>query len=45
MVEQVPKGRFVHTSEIAAMVAWLCSQECSFSTGQLFDISGGRSVY
>jgi len=45
MVEQVPKGRFVHTNEIAAMVAWLCSEECSFSTGQLFDISGGRSVY
>ncbi len=45
MVEQVPKGRFVHTSEIAAMVAWLCSEECSVSTGQLFDISGGRSVY
>jgi 3-oxoacyl-[acyl-carrier protein] reductase len=45
MVEQVPKGRFVRTSEIAAMVAWLCSEECSFSTGQLFDISGGRSVY
>jgi 3-oxoacyl-[acyl-carrier protein] reductase len=45
MVEQVPKRRFVHTSEIAAMVAWLCSEECSFSTGQLFDISGGRSVY
>jgi 2-dehydro-3-deoxy-L-rhamnonate dehydrogenase (NAD+) len=45
MVEQVPKGRFVHTSEIAAMVAWLFSEECSFSTGQLFDISGGRAVY
>jgi NAD(P)-dependent dehydrogenase (short-subunit alcohol dehydrogenase family) len=45
MVEQVPKGRFVQTSEIAAMVAWLCSEECSFSTGQLFDISGGRAVY
>jgi 3-oxoacyl-[acyl-carrier protein] reductase len=45
MVEQVPKKRFVHTSEIAAMVAWLCSEECSFSTGQLFDISGGRAVY
>jgi 3-oxoacyl-[acyl-carrier protein] reductase len=44
-LEQVPKGRFVRTSEIAAMVAWLCSEECSFSTGQLFDISGGRSVY
>ena len=45
MVEQVPKGRFVKASEIAALVAWLCSAECSFSTGQLFDISGGRSVY
>lgn len=44
-LEQVPKGRFVRTSEIAAMAAWLCSEECSFSTGQLFDISGGRSVY
>lgn len=45
MVEQVPKGRFVKAAEIAALVAWLCSDECSFSTGQLFDISGGRSVY
>jgi NAD(P)-dependent dehydrogenase (short-subunit alcohol dehydrogenase family) len=45
MVEQVPKGRFVQPAEIAAMVAWLSSEECSFSTGQLFDISGGRSVY
>jgi 3-oxoacyl-[acyl-carrier protein] reductase len=45
MVEQVPKGRFVKASEIAALVAWLCSEDCSFSTGQLFDISGGRSVY
>jgi len=45
MVEQVPKRRFVQTGEIAAMVAWLCSEECSFSTGQLFDITGGRSVY
>jgi len=45
MVEQVPKGRFVKPEEIAAMVAWLSSDECSFSTGQLFDISGGRSVY
>lgn len=45
MVEQVPKGRFVKPAEIAAMVAWLASDECSFSTGQLFDITGGRSVY
>jgi len=45
MLEQVPKGRFVKAEEIAAMVAWLSSDECSFSTGQAFDITGGRSVY
>jgi len=45
LIQLVPKGRFVRTDEIAAMVAWLSSEECSFSTGQLFDISGGRSVY
>jgi len=45
LVQQVPKGRFVKPAEIAAMVAWLCSEECSFSTGQLFDITGGRAVY
>jgi len=45
LLEQVPKGRFVRVEEIAAMVAWLCSDECSFTTGQLFDITGGRSVY
>ena len=45
LVELVPKNRFVQPAEIAAMVAWLCSEECSFSTGQLFDITGGRSVY
>jgi 2-dehydro-3-deoxy-L-rhamnonate dehydrogenase (NAD+) len=45
MLDQVPKGRFVKPDEIAAMVAWLASDECSFTTGQLFDITGGRSVY
>ncbi len=45
LVSLVPKGRFVRPTEIAAMVAWLSSEECSFSTGQLFDITGGRSVY
>jgi 3-oxoacyl-[acyl-carrier protein] reductase len=45
LVALVPKGRFVRTDEIAAMVAWLSSEECSFSTGQVFDITGGRSVY
>lgn len=45
MLDQVPKGRFVRPDEIAAMTAWLCSDECSFTTGQVFDITGGRSVY
>ena len=45
MLEQVPKGRFVKVEEIAALVAWLCSEDCSFSTGAAFDITGGRSVY
>ena len=37
--------RFVEPSEIAGLVAWLCSAECSFSTGAVFDISGGRATY
>jgi 2-dehydro-3-deoxy-L-rhamnonate dehydrogenase (NAD+) len=45
IIENVPKGRFLGVEEIAAMVAWLCSEECSFSTGAAFDITGGRSVY
>jgi 3-oxoacyl-[acyl-carrier protein] reductase len=38
-------GRFVLVEEIAALVAWLASEECSFSTGGVFDISGGRATY
>jgi 2-dehydro-3-deoxy-L-rhamnonate dehydrogenase (NAD+) len=38
-------NRFVEVQEIAAMVAWLASEDCSFSTGATFDISGGRAVY
>jgi len=38
-------NRFVTVEEIAAMVAWLASEECSFTTGGVFDISGGRAVY
>jgi 3-oxoacyl-[acyl-carrier protein] reductase len=38
-------NRFVSVEEIAALVAWLSSEECSFSTGAVFDISGGRAVY
>jgi 2-dehydro-3-deoxy-L-rhamnonate dehydrogenase (NAD+) len=45
MLGKIPMGRFVETGEIAAMVAWLASEECSFSTGAVFDISGGRATY
>jgi 3-oxoacyl-[acyl-carrier protein] reductase len=41
----IPMGRFGRPEEVAAMVAWLCSEECSFTTGAVFDISGGRSSY
>jgi 3-oxoacyl-[acyl-carrier protein] reductase len=37
--------RFGTVPEVAALVAWLCSAECSFSTGAVFDISGGRATY
>ncbi|MGC1780712.1 MAG: SDR family NAD(P)-dependent oxidoreductase [Xanthobacteraceae bacterium] len=45
MLAKIPMNRFVAVEEIAAMVAWLASEECSFSTGAVFDISGGRAVY
>jgi len=45
MRSKIPMGRFVETDEIAAMVAWLSSEECSFTTGAVFDISGGRATY
>ena len=45
MLSKIPMGRFGTVEEIAAMVAWLCSAECSFSTGAVFDLSGGRAVY
>jgi len=38
-------GRFVEVGEIAAMIAWLASEDCSFSTGAVFDLSGGRATY
>ena len=43
MVERIPIGRTGEIDEIAALVAWLASEECSFSTGGVFDISGGQS--
>ena len=45
MLSKIPKGRFVLVEELAAMVAWLASAECAFSTGAVFDISGGRATY
>jgi 3-oxoacyl-[acyl-carrier protein] reductase len=45
MLSKIPKGRFVLVEELAAMVAWLASEECAFSTGAVFDISGGRATY
>jgi 3-oxoacyl-[acyl-carrier protein] reductase len=42
---RIPKGRFVEVDEIARMVAFLCSDECSFTTGAVFDLSGGRATY
>jgi 2-dehydro-3-deoxy-L-rhamnonate dehydrogenase (NAD+) len=45
MLSKIPMGRFGLKEEAAAMVAWLCSSECSFSTGAVFDLSGGRATY
>ncbi len=45
MLSKIPMGRFGLPEEIAAMVTWLCSDDCSFSTGAVFDLSGGRSTY
>jgi 3-oxoacyl-[acyl-carrier protein] reductase len=45
MLAKIPRARFVEVDEIAAMVAWLCSAENSFTTGAVFDISGGRATY
>jgi len=45
MLSKIPKGRFVLVEEVAALVAWLSSDDCAFSTGAVFDISGGRATY
>ena len=45
MLSKIPMGRFGLVEEMAAMVAWLASEECSFSTGAVFDLSGGRATY
>jgi 2-dehydro-3-deoxy-L-rhamnonate dehydrogenase (NAD+) len=45
MVDRIPMGRMGEPEEVAALICWLASEECSFSTGATFDISGGRAVY
>jgi 2-dehydro-3-deoxy-L-rhamnonate dehydrogenase (NAD+) len=45
MLSKIPMGRFGESHEVAALVAWLATEECSFSTGAVFDLSGGRSTY
>jgi 3-oxoacyl-[acyl-carrier protein] reductase len=45
MLSRIPMGRLLQLDEAAAMVCWLASEECSFSTGAVFDLSGGRATY
>ena len=45
MLSKIPMGRFVQVEEIASLICWLASEDCSFSTGAVFDVSGGRAVY
>ena len=45
MLSKIPRGRFLDVVEAASMITWLCSEENSFSTGAVFDLSGGRATY
>ena len=45
MLSKIPLNRFLEPDEAAALIAWLASEECAFSTGAVFDISGGRATY
>ncbi len=45
MLSKIPMARFGLPEEVAAMVCWLCSEDCSFTTGAVFDLSGGRATY
>jgi len=45
MLSKIPRGRFVEVQEISSMIAWMVSSENSFTTGAVFDLSGGRSTY
>ena len=45
MLSKIPMGRFGQIEEVASLITWLASEECSFSTGAVFDVSGGRATY
>ncbi|RAI56252.1 SDR family oxidoreductase [Roseicella frigidaeris] len=45
MLSKIPAGRFAEVEEIAGLICWLASPDCSFSTGAVFDVSGGRATY
>ncbi len=45
MLSKIPRARFGTVDEVASLICWLASDECSFSTGAVFDISGGRATY
>jgi NAD(P)-dependent dehydrogenase (short-subunit alcohol dehydrogenase family) len=45
MLSKIPLGRFGLVEEVSALICWLASEECSYSTGAVFDISGGRATY
>jgi len=45
MLSRIPRGKFLKVDEASAMVAWLVSEENSFTTGAVFDISGNRATY
>jgi len=45
MLSKIPMGRFLHVDEAASLIAWLATEDCAFSTGAVFDLSGGRATY
>ncbi len=45
MLSKIPMGRFGNVDELAAIIGWLASEECSFTAAAVFDISGGRATY